>query len=404
MSFGATVRFCRSGLIIVTVLATGALAASIGVGPVGPAGAAMPVHADRLRIANARVYQAIGGGALPASAVSRVVWHRLALINGWRSANSPYGTGNPSYAVRHGIVYLAGSVRQPRGTNNVLAVLPRGARPSHQVELTVEEAGSPGFLSICPCGDLAVWTRPGNKNARRLTSLAAISFPAASTKLHYLTLLNGWNPGDSLGDSPPAYAMVDGVLHLTGGMNMTPQPSVNAFTVLPKAIRPWFGTAAAINIPDQNYYYQSPGTLTFFPDGEAFAGGPYSQSISELGGVSLPVAKFAWHRLKPLNGWTWLRVYGDGAPSYSVTRGIVYLSGGVEFLSATAPGSGPIAILPTAARPAHNLYIPLDNVSATTSVVTLLIEPNGKMFIRHIPVTSTYKEESLAGISYPLGS
>src|SRR5271166_1705323 len=78
----------------------------------------------------------LGVGAAEASgpgasrpAASGVTWHRLSTINGWVSSQSPYATGNPSWGVRDGIVYLSGSVRQPGGnpTHNEFGVLPAAA-------------------------------------------------------------------------------------------------------------------------------------------------------------------------------------------------------------------------------------------------------------------------------------
>src|SRR5689334_10609062 len=59
-----------------------------------------------------------------APAVTGVTWHKLTPINGWQSGQTGFGTGNPAWTVRNGVVYLSGSVYQPSGTGEEFAVLP----------------------------------------------------------------------------------------------------------------------------------------------------------------------------------------------------------------------------------------------------------------------------------------
>src|ERR1022692_5197791 len=70
----------------------------------------------------------LGAGAASArtgTPASGVTWHRISGINGWRSAESRYGTGNPSWALQGGVVYLSGSVLRSGGTSSLFGVLPR---------------------------------------------------------------------------------------------------------------------------------------------------------------------------------------------------------------------------------------------------------------------------------------
>ena len=77
-------------------------------------------------------FGAIGTVVPDASAISRLVcaWTPLTLVNGWQSANSSYGTGDPRYCVAYGIVYLSGSLSQTGSGSDEFAVLPSVAAPA----------------------------------------------------------------------------------------------------------------------------------------------------------------------------------------------------------------------------------------------------------------------------------
>src|SRR5260370_42447214 len=55
-----------------------------------------------------------GTGARPA--VTTFTWHKLTLLNGWKSSPSPHHSGDPSYAVSAGVVYLSGALDLPTTT------------------------------------------------------------------------------------------------------------------------------------------------------------------------------------------------------------------------------------------------------------------------------------------------
>jgi hypothetical protein len=59
--------------------------------------------------------------------------HKLALVNGWQSAQFGYNTGDPAYPVSNGVVHLSGSLLQPTGSNQIFAVLPKADRPKHDL-------------------------------------------------------------------------------------------------------------------------------------------------------------------------------------------------------------------------------------------------------------------------------
>ena len=195
--------------------------------------------------------QAVGSqasGYTSLSAVSYPVagftWHKLTLIHGWKSGQSKYGTGNPAYAVKRGVVYLRGSLKQTSGSNDLFAVLPKAARPAHKMHLTVYTYGySTGRLVVRSNGDMSTSSSPPS-NAQAFTSLAAISYPAPGTTWHRLSLINGWAPvGTAFGS--PAYAVIGGVVYLSGSLWQS-TGSNDLFANLPSAARPAHYLAIAV--------------------------------------------------------------------------------------------------------------------------------------------------------------
>src|SRR5262245_22896184 len=170
-----------------------------------------------------------------APARAGVTWHALALKNGWKSSQRQFTTGNPSWAVKGGVVYLSGSLHQPSGFNDQFAVLPLAARPSHALYISVYTLnGSHGTLYIQPHGKMFAY----GGSARGFTSLAGVSFPARSMAQHRLALRNGWNSSQfrwNTGD--PSYAVRNGVVYLSGSLHQRVGAS-DRFALLPAAARP----------------------------------------------------------------------------------------------------------------------------------------------------------------------
>jgi hypothetical protein len=140
--------------------------------------------------------------------------HKLALRNGWHSDQPVYATGDPSYAVSGGVVYLSGSVAG--GTKPAFTVLPKAARPARRLYIQVYTLnGSRGWLLILPNGQV----RASGLLAADYTSLAGVSFPVASTKWHPFALEGGWSStAAAKGTAAPAYAVINGVVYLNGTM------------------------------------------------------------------------------------------------------------------------------------------------------------------------------------------
>jgi hypothetical protein len=341
----------------------------------------------------------IGGGVAaaaparvsPASAAG-VSWHTLEMLNGW-TAYITGPTSAPRWAVKNGIVYLAGSMHQASGSDDEFAVLPKAARPSRRLYINVfTNDFTLGWIVIEPDGHAFVASLT-YANAQGDTSLTAISYPAKATAAHKLDLINGWQSCqscDSTGD--PSYFVRDGVAYLSGSLKH-PTGSKDVFAILPRSARPAYALAIGVFAKDGSI-----GELNILPDGKLSVSMGGTERFTSLAGVSFPLGT----RGTPLslrNGWKpQPSASHDGKPSYRVVGGVVYLSGAMRQPSGSSEG---FAVLPRVARPAHALYI---LVYAAGTIGTLLILRTGAMFVGSSPQLAAQIFTSLAGISYPVSS
>jgi hypothetical protein len=192
-------------------------------------------------VSNAQQFSSLSGVSYP---VAGTTWHKLTLINGWTSAQTAStNTGNPAYAVKNGIVYLSGSVKQTSGTNPTFAVLPKAARAGVKMYMTdYMFLATPGTLVITATGNISALSSP-QSDAQGFTSLAAISYPAKGITWHNLPLTNGWT-STPFGTGKPAYAVKNGVVYLSGSLKEPSRASI-VFARTPSAIRP----ASDLNMP-----------------------------------------------------------------------------------------------------------------------------------------------------------
>jgi len=230
--------------------------------------------------------------------------------------------------------------------------------------------------------------------------------PITGVTWHQLTLINGWvsGPSQSLGEGIPAWAVRSGVVYLDGSAVQTSGTN-SEFAVLPPAARPSHDLYMPVDVLGQGTH----GWIIIDPSGGMYAAGdPYSaaQGFTGLAGISYPAKAMAMSTLSLENGWQSSDAqYGTGDPSYSVSNGVVHLSG--SLLQPPAPGdTQDFAVLPPAARPKYYLYIntevsPPDSIAAAGDIV---ISPDGRVYSNSFPLSESEAFTSIAGISYPRGS
>jgi hypothetical protein len=365
------------------VVATGTAALSLALG-------ATSATATTIASATASALAATSRDAAPAG----LTWHKFPLRNNWRQGSLLYGAGWPSWAMANGIVYLSGGAQQKTGDDQVIALLPRGARPAKTVLVGAYTSNNTlGAVGISPAGRVIAYGSP-QSNAQGFISLAGITFPAARTSRHLLTLVNGWQPfAPSTGAAPPAYTIAGGVVHLSGDLAQ-PSPGSDLFARLPRPARPSHVLYVAVFTETGIQ-----GTAEIKPDGTMYAFHGTATSFTSLDGVSFPLPSARSHPLALRDGWASSQPdYDSGNPAYSVINGVVHLSGS---LHQPVSRQGAFAVLPRGARPAHFMYI---NVYQFDGVVGfVLIYPDGKAYISGDDPSAWQGYTSLASVSYPVG-
>jgi hypothetical protein len=109
---------------------------------------------------------------------TKVTFHSLKLRNGWRPSAAA-SLGAPAYGLNGtGVVYFRGALKLGHAT--LVAVLPAGARPVHDLFFPIEVGNfSTGRLEVTPNGDMLIISHPA-LNSSLFSSLDGVSFPASS--------------------------------------------------------------------------------------------------------------------------------------------------------------------------------------------------------------------------------
>jgi hypothetical protein len=218
-----------------------------------------------------------------------------------------------------------------------------------------------------------------------------------------MTLLYGWHSAQSAYNTgDPSYCMeADGMVYLSGSIT-APSGTPSTFGRLPSTVWPAHvlyldvytvnGTYGILRIDHSGYMEVMDRTATI---GSA-------EGYTSLAGVSFPAAGVQQTGIMPLlNGWQSAQgTYNTGDPSYSVSNGIVHLSGSLRRPAGTPSDSFPFgawaaATLPTSALPSDNCFLPLAYTYAG-GIMTLPVDSgSGTLYGANAQYTS------LAGISYP---
>jgi hypothetical protein len=132
----------------------------------------------------------------------------------------------------------------------------------------------------------------------------------------------------------------------------------------------------------------------------AFSLGGSAGYAASVATAKAPVTKITWHALKLVNGWHAAgTAFHSGNPAYTVSNGIVYLTGIADHAGTSLP---PLGDLPKGARPTHSLWFSAFN-EAASGVVFVEIDPNGAVIVGGSGGDQDFFT-SLAGIEFPLGS
>lgn len=328
-----------------------------------------------------------------APAPAPFLWHPLPLENGWASASKKsLVTGTPAWAIRDGVVYLRGAIKQTIASGGyVVAQLPQFAWPTHDLYLQVYTSSAvPGVLYIGANGTIEVYY--GNSGA--FTSLAAVSYPTKTVKASNLALENGWQSSQSIYDTGnPAYSVSHGVVYLSGSMH-TGGTSRLAF-VLPKAARP----AAGMYISTYTFDGTT-GWLHIQSTGQVYAEGGSAPEYTDLANVSFPVTGTKWHNFPLTAGWkSGASQFHTAPPAYAVINGVVYLTGSMH---QPVSGTGLWTFIPAPARTAGDvLEIEADTSKGSTGSVAMT---NSLGLVGSEPFSNARAFTSLAGIAYPPSS
>jgi hypothetical protein len=217
---------------------------------------------------------------------------------------------------------------------------------------------------------------------------AAARAPQAGVTWHKLTGINGWH-ARSASTGSPAYAVSGGVVYLSGAVTSTGTNPL--FAVLPSVARPSHTLYVTVYT-----HAGAPGTIKIVPNGDIRAvADPSAFRYTSLAGVSFPARSMSVQPIPLIDGWASSQAqFKSGDPGYSVSDGVVYLSGSLHQVTGTA---NEFAKLPAALRPASDVFGVVFTMSTTHGTVWL--ERNG--------VISAYRGQhrkftSLAGLSYPL--
>jgi hypothetical protein len=193
------------------------------------------------------------------------------LVNNWQSADSQWGTGDPSYHINDGVVHLSGSVDQPGSSWWYMSQLPEAARPANNQMFDVYTyGGTVGMLTVHndatgPGGGGDIGAAQGM--ADQFTSLAGVTYPAATSPETPLQVLNGWQSGEGhsgIISHGPSYYLSNGVVYLDGAVLNT---GSGAVAVLPPEARPTHTLYLTVGTGATNNYS---ATLQINPDGSMY--------------------------------------------------------------------------------------------------------------------------------------
>jgi hypothetical protein len=206
---------------------------------------------------------------------------------GYQSADSLWGTGDPSYLLSDGAVHLAGSLTSTK-PGWYLAAIPGPIEPDRCVETNVYTyAGTVDSLVVDVDTSFMADAATPNFSAPFI-SLAGVSYPAPGAPWTALPLKNGWAESPSAYAcvaGPPSYYVNNGVVYLSGAASQA-QSGSGVVATLPPGLRPnhyLFLTVSAGLQPYADVSISPNGDITVF-------GGNSQPTMTSLSGISFQVS------------------------------------------------------------------------------------------------------------------
>jgi hypothetical protein len=293
----------------------------------------------------------------------------LTLLNGWTAG--PFSTNNAEIALVGNVVNFRGAIATS-GFNQVAFQLPGGFRPAQRVYVPINLCNATkGRLNIAPDGTTTIEPEMGTfSNAQCFTSLDGASFALATADYTALSLQNGWFNAP-FGTRNAAVKNINGIIHFAGAMG-TAGSNSTAFT-LPAGFRPPTTTYVPIdlcNAKKGRLVIEASG-LTSIGTEDVFSA---AQCFTSLEGASFALNNSGFTTLGLASGWV-------NAPFGTRNAAVKNDSGIVRFEGAIGSGtSGLIFTLPSAFRPATDVYVPVDLCGATKG--RILIQPSGAVTVQ----------------------
>lgn len=205
----------------------------------------------------------------------------LSLDWDYQSANSQYGTGDPSYLVSDGAVHLAGSATST-DPSSFLADIPPGIAPDHCVETPVYTFGGTVESLVVEEYDSYLAYDANIDYSAQFTSLAGVDYPLPGSAWQPLQLKDGWTQGQQdCQAGAPSYYVNDHIVYLSGAVSHT-QSGSGPVATLPLAARPshyLFLTVSAGQKPYADVSISPNGDITVF-------GGSSQPVLTSLSGIS----------------------------------------------------------------------------------------------------------------------
>jgi hypothetical protein len=213
-----------------------------------------------------------------------------------------------------------------------------------------------------------------------------------------VSLVNGWHSEQgAYGTGDPSVCLEDdGMVYLSGSVAEPTGTASSEFGVLPSWGR-----------PSRNLYFDvytlngSYGVLRIDTDGTMWAYGGLggAHEFTSLAGVSYPGPAVTQTGIPLEDGWQSAdSVWATGDPAYSVSNGIVHLSGSLRRPAGSPPYGGPgwsAGVLPSSARPSDGCFNPNTYTYGGGIGSYWIDNASGTVYGANAQYTS------LAGVNYP---